>query len=117
LIVAEILEFREYRCIADTDCCADYYFDLAGRTTCRVCGTGGLIDIRRAGHFSDIKSIVHFFNGNVMVFDHDGNQMSEFQGFYDKVGDRLREFAPANAEFESAVNLSEAPIIKNRLDW
>jgi len=54
-----------------------------------------------------IVEVVHFANGLVMVFDEEGQQMSEYQGKYEEVKDKILRDSHAGSVFIKAKNLKE----------
>ena len=56
-----------------------------------------------------IKKVAFFTNGNVMVFNEDGEQIPKLQGFIAEVIEKIFEESNINTEFEFADwNLKEA---------
>ena len=51
-----------------------------------------------------IKTVFKFSNGMVAVCDENGEQLSEYQGHYDKVKDKILADAPPDAEFNGRTN-------------
>lgn len=49
-----------------------------------------------------IKSVYLFSNGMVMVFNHDGEQIPDYQGRHDEVVELIAREAPETASFKSA---------------
>jgi len=46
-----------------------------------------------------IKTVIRIKNNMVMVFDEKGEQIPEYQGFYDEVRDTILTDAPAGSVF------------------
>ena len=50
----------------------------------------------------NIKTVVHYRNDMVMVFDENCEQMSNYQGIYAEVKDKILRDAPSTAKFFKA---------------
>lgn len=46
-----------------------------------------------------IKTVIRIKNNMVMVFDEEGEQMPEYQGYYDEVKERIRADAAGGSVF------------------
>lgn len=57
-----------------------------------------------------IANVISFANGNVMVFDQNGQQMSEYQGCYADKKENILKDAPPSAVFTRAQTLRDSPI-------
>ena len=64
-----------------------------------------------------IKTIIKAQNGMVLTFDPEGEQVPEYQGYYQDVKGRILKDAPANAEFSHWINNADEPVVVSRLEW
>jgi len=64
-----------------------------------------------------ITNVVHFANGMVMVFDEEGKQMSEYQGRYEDVREKILKDSHAGTMFAKAKNLKEGFVDMDKADF
>lgn len=63
-----------------------------------------------------IKDVIKFQNGIVMVFDETGEQLSQYQGRYEEVKEKILADAPQSAQFFHGMwNVSENAV--PREEW
>ena len=55
-----------------------------------------------------IKNVIKSERGIVIVFDEDGEQLSEYQGLYEEVKDKILRDAPPGAAFFHIINTGRA---------
>lgn len=55
-----------------------------------------------------IKTVIRWPNNMVMVFDHNGEQLPEYQGQYEVVKEGILRDAPADAAFAHSVSAAGA---------
>jgi hypothetical protein len=64
-----------------------------------------------------IKKIIRLQNDMVMVFDENGEQLPEYQGYYRDVKDRIMDEAPAGAIFNHWFGYTPRPVLKASSIW
>jgi hypothetical protein len=64
-----------------------------------------------------IKKIIRLQNDMVMVFDENGEQVPEYQGFYIDVKDKIMAEAPAGAVFSHWFGYAPKPVLKAVASW
>jgi hypothetical protein len=64
-----------------------------------------------------IRTIIRIKNNMVMVFDEEGEQMPEFQGYYEDVKERILVNAPGGSVFNHWFELSPEPKVVTKEAW
>jgi hypothetical protein len=64
-----------------------------------------------------IKTVIRIKNNMVMVFDEKGEQMAEYQGYYDEVKDTILADAPAGSVFNHWFGCSLEPDVVALERW
>ncbi len=64
-----------------------------------------------------IKTVIRIKNDMVMVFDEDGEQMPEYQGYYNDVKARILANAPAGSVFNHWFGHSPEPVTVSGETW
>lgn len=64
-----------------------------------------------------IKTVIRMRNDLVMVFDSRGEQMTTYQGPYDKVREKIVNDAPRDAVFVDWFGSDAIPETVNREEW
>jgi hypothetical protein len=64
-----------------------------------------------------IQKIIRLKNDMVMVFDENGEQMAEYQGFYKDVRDKILQDAPSGAVFNHWFGHSVKPLAVVTKKW
>lgn len=64
-----------------------------------------------------IKVIIKSQKGMVLVFDTEGEQLPEYQGYYEDVKALILRDAPPNAVFSYWPGLTDKPIVVPRGNW
>jgi hypothetical protein len=64
-----------------------------------------------------IKTIIRIKNNMVMVFDEEGEQMPEYQGYYDEVKERILAAAPGGSVFNHWFGESIDPEVVSGEAW
>lgn len=64
-----------------------------------------------------MKTIIRLKNDMVMVFDADGEQVPEYQGWYEEVKERILRRAPPDTLFTHWFDDSAGPEIVSREGW
>lgn len=63
-----------------------------------------------------IKAAIRFGDNMVMVFDENGEQMTEYQGKYNEVKDEILKDAPGDATFYYSIGGTAFAVVK-REEW
>ena len=64
-----------------------------------------------------IKTVIRIENNMVMVFDETGEQMPEYQGYYDEVKERILASAPGGSVFNHWFGDSPEPVVVGSETW
>jgi hypothetical protein len=64
-----------------------------------------------------IRTVIRIKNNMVMVFDEEGEQMPEFQGYYEDVKERILVNAPGGSVFNHWFELSPEPEVVTKEAW
>ena len=64
-----------------------------------------------------IRTVIRIGNNMVIVFDDEGEQMPEYQGWYEDVRGRIMSDAPAWTVFNHWFGLSLEPQVVVKTDW
>jgi hypothetical protein len=64
-----------------------------------------------------IKTVIRIRNNMVMVFDEEGEQIPEYQGYYDEMRERILMDAPAGSVFNNWFGCSLEPDVVAIENW
>lgn len=64
-----------------------------------------------------IKTVIRVKNNMVMVFDEEGEQMPEYQGYYDEVKEKILASAPGGSVFNHWFGYSPGPEVVTGEAW
>jgi hypothetical protein len=64
-----------------------------------------------------IKTVIRIKNDMVMVFDEDGEQIPEYQGYYEDVKEKILADAPAGSVFNHWFGHTPEPETVNGETW